>query len=167
MASKERVVKFNTIVGNPPVGLDDKEKFWEQVQAQAKLTLEEAQEQYDWAMKKNLVEVVDGYCDVDYLQTYMSVLLQEVGVNLGCSVDTVCLNNDQKYSLSKDLALQSQAELYTDKGVDTYISEVEYEGDTYYTVRRSSDNKVMKLLKHVPPNIPATIPSGTMKALSD
>lgn len=161
MASRERIIKFNEIAGNAPA-VHDKEAFWEQTQKQAKLILEEAQEQYDAALERDLVEMVDGACDVDYLQTYMDIILQDVGVNLGCSKDTVAMNNDQKYTLNEDFATQSAAAL-REQGVECYVHSTEWRGETYYLVKRDSDNKVLKLINHVPPNIRATIPDHIFK----
>lgn len=166
MANRERVIKFNEIAGNAPIGLEDKDQFWEQVISQSKLILEEAQEQYDAALAHDLTEMVDGACDVDYLQTYMDILVQESGVNLGCAKDMVAMNNDQKYTLSEDLAVQS-AEAQKAKGVECYVHKTEWRGDTYYLVKRTEDNKVLKLLKHVAPNIRATIPKSTLQILEN
>lgn len=164
LANKQRVDLFNFLKGNAPVGTYNREDFWKQIQEQAALILEKAKEQYEAAMNFDLVEVIDGFCDVDYLQEYQATLLKAAGVMLECSKDTVSLNNAQKYTVVYEFAVQS-AEALKEKGEDVYINEAVYEGQVYYIVNRTSDNKVMKLLKHVPPNIASTIPETTMLAL--
>ena len=164
MALAEKINMFNVIVGNPAPTLDDIDEFWEKVQLQSKLILEEAQEQYDAAMNKNIVEVVDGWGDVEYLQTWQEEILKNVGVLTQCALDAICLNNLQKFTKVKGFAEDSKTALIED-GVECYIQETVFEGETYYTVRRKSDGKVQKLLRHVPPNIPSVIDSNTLKVL--
>ena len=164
--ANERVLKFNTIVGNRPSGVNDRAAFWQQAKAQAALVLEEAQELYDAAEEENLIEYLDGWCDVRYTNDYVEHLLDAVGVQTGVAYDMVQGNNDFKYSCVEDFILQSQEELYTKQGVDTYISTAEYKGTTYYAIRRSSDDKVLKPLKHTPPQLELTIPSATLSTLS-
>lgn len=165
--SNSKVVKFNTIIGNSPASLEEKEKFWKQATLQAKLILEEAKEQYDACLQRDLVEVVDGACDVRYLQDYMNTLLDNVGVDLEHAFDMVCYNNDQKYTRNYNLALESATSHTIEGGVPSEVEEVEYEGDLYYVVKRKSDGKVMKLLGHQPPDIAAAIPSQTAEVLGD
>ena len=165
MANKEKVKLFNAVAGNPPIGFESRDGFWEQVQMQARLALEEAQEQYDAAMAEDLIEVVDGAADLNFVQRYMEVLLESVGVMFAVAEDQVSINNLQKMSVNEGFVLQSQEELYTSKGVGTYIDEVNYEGQIYYVVKRKEDGKCLKLLRHAPPNISLTIPSSTMQML--
>lgn len=164
--SKERVRKFNYIKGDIPAGIEDKEKFWQQVQAQAKLVLEEAQEQYDGAMARDLVEVVDGAGDVFYVQTWMDTLLDEAGINMNLVKGSVCMNNDQKYTVSKGFA-QLSAELHADCGTPCYVHEAMYEDVEYYCVRSEESGKVLKLSGHIPPNIRAIIPDSVFEILDE
>ena len=154
---KERISKFNHIIGNTPATNVD--AFWEQAKLQAALVLEEAQEQYDAVMERDLVELVDGACDVQYLQTYLDEMIETIGVPLKVAMDMVVVNNDQKYTKHESMAHISRM-IHSDAGIPCYVEKVEFEGDTYYTVKRSSDGKVMKLKDHVSPNIRATIPDG-------
>lgn len=163
---KERVDTFNFIVGNPPVGTSDKEKFWTQIQLQAQLVLEEAQEMYDAAMAKDFVEVVDGYSDVNYTNTYMETLIDSVKVPTALVNDLVSLNNAQKYTRVKGMAIATLND-YTSKGVEVFVEEVDYQGTTYFTVRRTSDTKVMKLLRHVNPDLLTVIPKDLLSRLVD
>jgi len=158
----ERVLRFNVIKGDAPVGVENRTAFWEQAKAQAALILEEAQEMYDAAQDENLVEMLDGYCDVRYTNDFMEHILDKAGVDIGVAYDQVQMNNDQKYTVVYDFALQSAA-TYPDGTVT--IQETEYEGTTYYTVRDVETGKCLKLLKHVPPQLSLAIPSSTMQML--
>lgn len=164
MATKSRVLKFNTLAGNAPVGLEDVDKFWKQLEFQATLILEEAKEFLEAVESRDLENAVKEACDVDYVYTYAEVILEHAGVNMGVAKDMVAMNNDQKYTLSEELAEQS-AHALEEGGVGTYIDEVEWEGDTIYMVKRYSDGKILKLLEHVDPTVGATIPDSTFKVL--
>ena len=166
MATKSRVLKFNTLKRSDPVGLEDREKFWSQLEFQANLVVEEAKEFLEAVESRDLENAVKEACDVDYVYTYAEVLLEHAGVNMGVAKDMVAMNNDQKYTLSEELAEQSAYALEED-GVETYIDEVEWEGDTIYMVKRWGDGKILKLLEHVEPNVSATIPDNTLKVLSE
>lgn len=162
---KKRSEKFNRIVGNPPSGLSKgASAFWEQTQLQAKLVLEEAQEQYDAAMNRDILEVLDGACDVRYLQDYMDSLLEEVGIKTDLAKDSVCLNNDQKYTVVEDMA-KVTLESYRKNGVDCYIESQVVDDQNYFTVRRKSDGKVMKLLQHVAPDMSLFVPRSVREFL--
>lgn len=154
---KERISKFNHIIGNSPS--TDVDAFWEQVELQASLVLEEAIEQYEAAKNRDLVELVDGDCDVHYLQTYVDELIENINIPLKVAMDMVVVNNDQKYTKHESMAHISKM-IHCDNGVECYVEKVEFEGDVYFTVKRSSDGKVMKLKDHVSPNIRATIPDA-------
>lgn len=164
MATKERVNKFNTLAGNAPAGVDDPKKFWKQLEFQATLILEEAKEFLEAVESRDLENAVKEACDVDYVYTYAEVILEQAGIHMGVAKDMVAMNNDQKYTLSEELAEQSAHSLEK-SGVQTYIDEIEYGGETIYMVKRWDDMKILKLLEHVEPSVSATIPDNTLKVL--
>lgn len=164
---RQRSERFNRIIGNSPVGLKyDADAFWTQAQLQAKLILEEAQEQYDAAMERDILEVLDGACDVRYLQDYMDVLLEAVGIDIDCAKDSVCLNNDQKYTVVEDMAKVSQ-KAQQSSGVDCYIDSSFVGGSKYYTIKRTEDGKVLKFLRHVAPDMSLYVPKHVREFLGD
>lgn len=162
----ERIAKFNKIVGNAPAEQHEKEKFWQQAILQAKLIQEEANEMVEACLNRDLVEMVDAWCDVDYLQNHAENMLGTVGVLLYQAKDQVCLNNDSKYTTSLELATMSK-DHQNKNGNPCYIEDVEYRGDTYFILKRMSDGKVMKLLGHQPPNIRSSIPDSVFEAIND
>lgn len=169
MSVKESVKKFNHIKGTPPVSIDgDVGAFWKSVQQQAALVLEEAKEQYEAAMNKDIIDVVDGAADVAYTQTFMDVMLEEVGVDLSKAKSLVCENNDQKFTLDQVFARRSATSyLLHNPGEQAYVDEAWYDGLFYYVVKRKSDDKVLKLIGHQSPDIRESIPEETFKFVGE
>lgn len=154
--SNYRVTKFNVISGNAPhMGTDY--EYWKQLKDQAERVLEEAQELYDNVCAENMEGVLDGFLDVRYTNEYMEDLLIAGDVDTKKAWDAVCLNNDTKYTTSYTYAIESKEQL-ENKGETCYIESVQYEGELYYTVKRASDNKVMKLKYHESPDISKFVP---------
>jgi len=169
MSVKESVKRFNFTIGNPPISIDgDKEDFWRSIQQQAALVLEEAKEQYEAAMNRDIVEVVDGAADVAYTQAYMDVMLEEIGVDLNKAKDLVCENNDQKITLDEVFARRSATKQLLDNPDDQfYVDETWYNGLSYFVVKRKSDGKVMKLIGHQSPDIKEAIPEETFEFVGE
>lgn len=162
--SNERITKFNHIVGASPVGSDaSKEEIWKQLELQARLVLEEANEMYDAVKNKDIVEVLDGSIDVWYLREYMDDILKALNIDVAGAKYEVCFNNDQKYTTSEDLAMESWLE-YVRQGKTPEVCSVDYEGKTYYTVK--INGKVQKLLHHVRPDLNKCIPEEIKEKLS-
>lgn len=154
--SKEAVKRFNVVCGNSPAqgSLYD---VWKQLKQQASLVKEEALETFDASQAEDIQELIDGWADVWYVNTYLGQLLEAFGVDTKGVKDVVCANNAQKYTTSYTYAKESQ-EALEDKGTECYIETTVYEGETYYTVRRNEDNKVMKLKHHERPDLSVFVP---------
>lgn len=144
--SIKRVTRFNHIVGFQP-NMGTEREYWDQIKLQAKLVLEEAQEMYNAALEEDMIEVADGWADVKYLNEYMEDILKAGDVRTDKVFDAVCTNNDSKFTTSYNYALDS-VESLKENGVEAYIEESVYEGEIYYTARRSEDGKVLKLKFH-------------------
>lgn len=167
MSIKESVKRFNHIKGTPPVSIDgDREAFWESVQNQAALVLEEAKEQYSAAMNRDIVELVDGAADVAYTQAYMDVMLEEVGINLPLAKELVCDNNDQKITTDEEFAKKSAIK-HLENAIPCRVEESWYDRMFYYVVKRIQDGKVLKLIGHQSPNIADAIPEETFKFIGE
>lgn len=144
--SIKRVTRFNHIVGFQP-NMGTEREYWDQIKLQAKLVLEEAQEMYNAALEENMIEVADGWADVKYLNEYMEDILKAGDVRTDKVFDAVCTNNDSKFTTSYNYAVDS-VEALKESGTEAYIEESVYEGEIYYTARRSEDGKVLKLKHH-------------------
>ena len=138
-----RVARFNAVVGNPPA--ESLEDVLKQIENQCTFLLEEVLETKEAAKRGDWTECCDGVGDVKYVAAYLQTLLESVGVKFNKAYQKICDNNDQKFSSSKELVLQWQAEKATSHPeLETYIAETEYEGETYYTLRRKDNGKVVK-----------------------
>lgn len=154
--SKELVRKFNVIAGRKPSS-GDLWEVWKQLKQQAALVKEEAIEACDAAEDQDMTEILDAYCDVWYTNTYLGQLLEAYGVDVKGAIEAVCSNNSQKYTTSYTYAKESQESL-EEKGTSCYIETTVYDGEMYYTVCRSEDSKVMKLLHHEKPSLEQFVP---------
>ena len=138
-----RVARFNAVVGNPPA--ESLEDVLKQIENQCTFLLEEVLETKEAAKRGDWTECCDGVGDVKYVAAYLQTLLESVGVKFNKAYQKICDNNDQKFSSSKELVLQWQAEKATSHPeLETYIAEAEYDGETYYTLRRKDNGKVVK-----------------------
>lgn len=138
-----RVARFNAVVGNPPA--ENLEDVLKQIENQCTFLLEEVLETKEAAKRGDWVECVDGVGDVKYVAAYLQTLLESVGVKFNKAYRKICDNNDQKFSTSTDLVLQWEVEKsISHPELETYIAETEYEGETYYTLRRKDNGKVVK-----------------------
>jgi len=160
----ERVTKFNHIVGKTPLGqiTNDRDVIWQQIEQQAALVLEEAKEQYDAAVTRNMTEVLDGHLDTRFTNEYIENLLKAVGVDVAGGWHSVLSNNESKFTTSFEYAEASSLE-YLKQKIDVYIDATDYEGTRYYVVKRFGDNKVMKLKDHVKPNLGKFVPDDWKK----
>lgn len=154
--SKKSVQVFNIVCGNAP-SQGDLWEVWKQLKQQASLVKEEALETFDASQAEDFQELIDGWADVWYVNTYLGQLLEAFGVDTKGVKDVVCANNAQKYTTSYTYAKESQ-EALEEKGTECYIETTVYEGETYYTVRRNEDNKVMKLKYHERPDLSVFVP---------
>lgn len=154
--SKSEVKKFN-IIANNGVVQGDLWEVWKQLKQQAALVKEEALEACDAAEDQDMTEILDAYCDIWYTNTYLGQLLEAYGVDVKGAIEAVCSNNSQKYTTSYTYAKESQESL-EEKGISCYIETTVYDGETYYTVCRNEDSKVMKLKHHEKPSLEQFVP---------
>lgn len=138
MKSKE-VEKFNKITGKGPS--DDLNILIKQIKDQSTILLEEVletKEAPDWT------ERLDGVCDIWFVASELVTELESVGINVKKAFKAVCENNTLKYTTSRELAEKWYNWNKGVQGIDCNLHESEYEGATYYCVRRNEDNKVLK-----------------------
>lgn len=96
----------------------------------------------------NYAEMVDACIDLLWVTIGELVSMQ---VDISRAEEEVTRSNFSKYVRIKASALGAQ-ELYKSKGIETYIDEVEHDGEKYYIVRRSADNKILKPASYSPPD---------------
>ena len=155
--SKKECIKFGYAIGNQPA-MGDHWEVWKQIKAQSKLILEEVNELEDACSEEDLLEVLDAVMDIKYLNTYLEHLLEAYGCKTKLAWETVCSNNAQKITNSLSYAKQSKGHREYEIGEECYVDETIFEGEQMFTVKRCSDNKVMKLLNHERPDLSICIP---------
>ena len=142
MGSKQ-VTQFNHAVNNAPSQLDH--ALLEQIANQCTFLIEEVLEMKEAALKGDWIELIDAHADIRFVRDYLDDLCVAVGLNINKAFRKVCANNAEKYSTSKELVLRWQEEkAISHPELETYIAETEYEGETYYTLRRKDNGKVVK-----------------------
>lgn len=155
-----RVLRFNHIVGNAPVGGASKEAFITQLDRQQNFIQEEVNELSDGIWNSNIVEILDAACNIWYLNQYVFDMLEAIGVDVVRAREIVCENNDQKFTTSPEYASAS-CQSY---GIgQCYVDQTVYDGIKYYTVRCNSDGKVQKLLDHEKPDFTECIPDHVLE----
>lgn len=160
MGSKA-VSVFNQAAGNPPS--DDPQDVLKQIANQCTFLIEEVLEMKEAAKLKDWVSVLDAHADIRFVRDYLDDLCQSVGLNTSKAFRKVCENNAQKYSTSKELVLQWQAEkAASNPELETYTAETEYDGETYYTLRRKDNGKVVKHNNFEAVDLTNCIPNGLL-----
>ena len=151
--SDPRITRFNFAVGNEP----QVDNFFGQLKRQAEFLLEEVKEIIDACDNRDAVEALDGVVDCWYIREYMDDLCVEQSMRMSLARELVCKNNDTKFT-TKYTSAKATQEAYEEAGVECYIADVEYEGNTYFTVRRKIDGKVMKPMNFVPVDLSSAVP---------
>lgn len=113
------------------------------------LLISEELKELELAIKdKNIVEVADALCDLQYVLSG-AILEFGLGERFRELFDEVQRSNMSKACKTRDEA-ESTVKYYKDKeNVDAYF----IESDGYYLVYRKSDNKVLKSINYSPANL--------------
>ena len=111
------------------------------------LIAEELNELEEAIKEKNLVEIADALCDIQYV---LSGAVLEFGLKdkFNSLFEEVQRSNMSKACKSEEEAKATQAH-YLAKGVESYYKEI----DGLYLVFRSSDNKTLKSINYSPANL--------------
>lgn len=142
MGSKS-VSVFNNVCGNSPK--EHLDELLEQIENQCNFLIEEVLEMKEAAKGKDWISILDAHADIRFVRDYLDDLCVAAGLNINKAFRKVCANNAEKYSTSQELVLQWQAEkAISHPEIETYIAETEYEVETYYTLRRKDNGKVVK-----------------------
>lgn len=159
MGSKA-VTTFNHACSNAPK--DTVEGILEQISNQCTYLVEEVLEMKEAALNKDFIKLADGHGDIKFVRDYLDDLVDALGLKRSGIFKTVCENNMLKTTTSLELAEKWKAEKDAD-GVSTYIASVDFEGETYYTVRRCDNNKVTKFKNFPEMDLSKYIPKELLK----
>ena len=95
----------------------------------------------DQEFRQHLLDsVVDIF--VVYARLYQ-LMENNLSFNLHEAIQRVCENNLTKFPTEKQVA-EDTLKMYAEQGIECYIAATEYEGVTYYAIKRVSDNKFLK-----------------------
>lgn len=147
---KSEIVKFLQATGNYR-DIDSKEVFFEEVGKLIPLLQEEVDELKESHQLRYVQGVLDDVVDIEVYLVQLQSLLERIGCNLLAARASVAENNSLKYTESKELAERwlNEYKVQYDRiatEVPFYISETEYEGATYYCLKRKDINKVSKFI---------------------
>lgn len=160
MGSK-KVSVFNHAVGNPPS--EDNNELLQQIVNQCTFLIEEVLEMKEAAKAGDWTSVLDAHADIRFVRDYLDDLCLAAGLKINKAFDLVCENNSEKFSSSKELVEKWQTEkAASDPELETYIAETEYEGTTYYTLRRKDNGKVVKHNNFEAVDLTNCIPNGLL-----
>lgn len=147
---KPDVLKFMGATGNLRE-IDSKETFFEEVGKLIPLLQEEVDELKESYNLRYVQGVLDDVIDIEVYLIQLQSLLERLGCNLLSARESVAENNSLKYTQSLQLAerwLNEHDKQYCILGIATpfYISVNEYEGETYYCIKRRDTDKVSKFI---------------------
>ena len=147
---KKEVDKFNLVVGKHPMGglTNERHVITKQILDQASLVKEEGMEVYLAALilyphNFNIDEVLKECVDVWVVLSYLETLLEACGVDVEGAKKAVCDNNNTKFTKDPTEANETHRYHYN-MGVDCVVESSTVDGDVYFFVKRTHDNKVLK-----------------------
>lgn len=140
----EQVIKFNVMAkGIDPIYSPVSKEFYDRLSVQLKLLRDEVDETLEAIENKDNPEILKETIDVGVVWMGMMGILRAAGFNIQQGMEDVCNNNLSKI-LSDEEEAKKSVEVLADQGVEAYVEEVFYMGETYYAVRRKSDSKILK-----------------------
>ena len=140
----ESVIKFNIMAKSiAPLYSCRSEEFYTRLKQQLALVQEELNEALQSIENKDNPELIKELVDIGVVWMGAMGVMRSAGFQIQDAMEKVCENNLNKILDSKEEAEESIKAL-AEKGVEAYIEEVFYFGDTYYALRRKSDGKILK-----------------------
>ncbi len=120
-------------------------EYWKSLGDQAERLLEEVQELVDAIKARDRIEAVDAIVDIDYVLSGAIFLSQHDHEG---AMQAVCGNNDLKVFTSRSECESAAGRIFFENHEDVHVKDAEFEGKTYYSIKRDSDNKIMKPIGH-------------------
>lgn len=138
------VIKFNVLAkGIDPIYSPVSEQFYERLKIQLKLLKDEIIELEEAIEFKDNPEVLKEAIDCGVVWMGIMGILRSAGFDISQGLEDVCENNLSKILDSREEA-EDSVEFQAKQGVESYIEEVCFDGETYYAIRRKSDTKILK-----------------------
>lgn len=119
--------------------------YWLSLKNQAERLQEEVTELVEAIKARDRLETVDAQADIQVVLAGLIFLSQHD--HDGAMLE-VCKNNDQKYFTSRSECEHAAWLIEKESGVSVNVQPSEFEGKTYWSIHRESDNKIMKPIGH-------------------
>lgn len=143
MNTYEQVAQWNEKAGKkvtPKIGTT---AYWKSLADQFNRISEELTELYEAIETKDIKKLVDSGGDLDVTVAGLNYLS---GADYPSTINSILSNNDLK--INKDKKIVEQWQFYWEaNGVECSIVESEVNGETYYSLHRDSDDKILKYAK--------------------
>lgn len=154
MSTFERVSDWNKRANKLPEEVGTA-AYWKSLEDQAERIKEELKEVYEAIAAKDISNLIKEGSDLDVVVSGFNYLAGSV---YGTVIDKVLDNNDLKITRAKAKA-ENWLMFHQDNGVDAFIDEYTDEnGNTWYSVKRKEDSKVLKYGNFPKVDISALVP---------
>jgi len=153
----QQAIDFNYKCGNKVPEYDTLD-YWRALENQSGLMVEESTEGVDAARLNDAVESVDALADELFVIAWKIEMLQKSGFDVEGALQAVIDNNAKKVFNSFYEACTAKEQIELVKDEDYFVETSVYNGLPFYTVRRLSDNKIMKAVDFVPVDLSEFVP---------
>jgi len=137
-----QVIDFNMAAGCVD-HKNDTSEWWDSVQLQCKLLVEEATEAYTACKLEDKVELLDGAVDTLVIAFRLVDMLEKAGYDVADAFFAINKNNDSKVFDSFFEAIRKSAELEERDGKEHNVATAYVAGVEKYTIRNNY-NKIVK-----------------------
>lgn len=153
----QQAIDFNYKCGNKVPEYDTLD-YWRALENQSGLMVEESSEGVDAARMNDPIESIDALADELFVIAWKIEMLQKSGFDVEGALQAVIDNNAKKVfnSFYEACAAKEQIEMVKDE--ECFVETSVYNGLPFYTVRRQSDNKIMKAIDFVPVDLSEYVP---------
>ncbi len=145
-----KVKKFHKVFGHPVV---DKPSIPDLSRCNLRVSLlkEELGELITAISENDLTEVADAFAD---LQFVLCGAILEFGMasKFDKLFEEVTNSNMSKSCKTIEVAEQT-VQKYAESGVETYIQTVKYKGEKFFIIKRNEDDKILKSIEMVQPDL--------------
>lgn len=143
MNTYEQVAQWNEKAGKKVTSNIGTTAYWKSLADQFNRISEELTELYEAIETKDIKKLVDSGGDLDVTVAGLNYLS---GADYPSAINSILSNNDLK--INKDKKIVEQWQFYWEaNGVECSIVESEVNGETYYSLHRDSDDKILKYAK--------------------
>ena len=153
----QQAIDFNHKAGNKLHTYGTLE-FWRSLENQCSYMVEESHEGLDSAKMNDAIESVDALADELFVLAWKIEQMQRAGFDIEGALHAVVENNMKKVYNSFYEACSAKEQLELVKEDEFFVETSVYNGLPFYTVRRLSDNKIMKPVDFEKVNLEPFIP---------